>query len=337
MGDPRLRARHLPAAIGLLLGAGADGGEVGTGVRLGEDGGREARTIGNARQEMRLLLGRAVVGDQLARDFRARTEAACTDPPAREFFRDHRHRQLAEAEAAVFFRDAHPEHAKLRHFGNHRIGDQRIIKVPLVGKGRDLLGGKGTEALAHQIERFVPQRLVGTRPVRQQRGKGGAGDSGAALGQKPCDRRIGGQHARLGLAGEGSGAHHFAGAHGQAIGQLAERLAQPDPQGQFFRLTEAPAAGGPRRPVGGRLDCGEGRGGPGIAMHRVLFALHQRRIGRACRSHPLRQLHPHRLAIFARCGDGRARILDPFAHGRRASRAGRAKRTRKNTTPPRRA
>ena len=270
------------------------------------------------------------MGDKFARNFRAGAEATGADPPARQFLRDHRHRQLAHAKPAMAFRNAHAEHAERGHLGDHCVGDQRVGEMPCMRMRRDLFGGEGAEAGSHQIERLVAERLVRSLSLRQQAGKRSAGFSCAAVGKEPRHRRLARQRARLGLAPEGGRPHYLARAHRQPKSELTERLAQPDPQRQFFRVAEPPCRLGPRGPVRGRLDRSESRSGPGKAVDRVLLAFKQRRIRRARGGDPRRQPGPHRFAIAARCPDRGARIDDPFVHGRIASRAAGVRRTRKS-------
>ena len=88
------RAAGLPEID--LAESARDRSEVAPGIRLGEHRSRQTGAIGNPGEVFRLLRGRPVLGDQLARNLRTRAKAPGANPPARQFFRYHRHRQLAQ-------------------------------------------------------------------------------------------------------------------------------------------------------------------------------------------------------------------------------------------------
>ena len=112
MGDPGLCPLHLISIAGARC-ARLEGGEVGTGVGLGENGGGQDLAGGDLWEIMRLLFGRAAEADQFCCDFRSGAEGADADIAIRQLFGDHAHRRLAKPKPTLVFRDGKTEHAEI--------------------------------------------------------------------------------------------------------------------------------------------------------------------------------------------------------------------------------
>ena len=177
MRDPGLLAGDL-VGVAVLHRARLERGEVGAGVGLGEDGGRQHLAGRDLRQVLALLLVGAVVEDQLAGDLRAGAERADADVAARQLLRHDAHALLAEPEAAVLLRQRQAEHAELGHLGDDLERDVLVLQVPLVRVRHDL----GLRELAHLlVDRGV--RLVEAGVAEG----GGAGLGGDELGKPRLD------------------------------------------------------------------------------------------------------------------------------------------------------
>src|SRR6516165_3121131 len=151
MSDPGLGAVNA-VDIAVAYRAGLQAGEVGAGIRLGKDGGRQYRAGRDCRQPARLLRVGATEADQLAGDFRAGAERADPDISARQLFGDDAHRRLAEPEPAMFFGDRHPEDADASELFDDRQRDQLVAAMPLLSKWRDLPLAEAAHLIANHFE-----------------------------------------------------------------------------------------------------------------------------------------------------------------------------------------
>ncbi len=177
MGDPRLGAVDLVDAA-LAHGTRPQAAEIGAGIGLGEDGGRQDLARGDARQVFLLLLRRAAEADELGGDLGAGAERTDADIGARQLLRDDAHGELAETEAAGALGHGEAEHAERRHLLDHGERDQLVLEMPVMSEGRDALGAEAPELVAHHVERLLAKRemaeIAAVERILQQLGEPGA-------------------------------------------------------------------------------------------------------------------------------------------------------------------
>ncbi len=217
--------------LAVAFRAGAQRGEVGAGLRLGEDRGRNDLAGGDPGQIVRLLILGAGEADELAGDLSPRPQRADPDIAARELFGDDAHRRLAEAEAAVALRHRHAEDAEPGEVADDGIRYQRVARMP-VGRGiDDVLRHIAPELRADRAGGLV-QAVVQEGALRPRSAQP-VDQNTARLGRRALrdDRRDGrgGQEGRgLGLRAEMHRAHDLVLAHGDAVGELQGVLRPAD-------------------------------------------------------------------------------------------------------------
>jgi len=251
--------------------------QVGAGVGLGERCGRDDLAAGEPGQQRALLLVGAVERDQLAGDLGAGAERTQADVTARELLRDHAHRGLAQARAAELLGDREAEHAELGKLAQHRVRDQVVGQVPLMG-GFGMVVGVAGELLADLDQRRVVERGIAVAAGRLALGEQGCDAGTHRTREAPCaqqrHRRVGLERAAQCAVGvERVDAKDLALAHRQPAGQLREVLAERRLEHQGLELAELAARLEPASPAQHlvqRLAIG---GGPGKAVRTGLFAL----------------------------------------------------------------
>ncbi len=154
MGDPGLVAGD-PVVIAILHGPRAQAAEVRSGIGFGKDRRGQDFGAGEFRQPVGLLRVGATAEDQLGGNLAPGAKGADADITAAEFFGDHDHRRLGQAETAMFLGDGQAEDT---HFGQlfddlHR--DKLILEVPVMGMRLDLVDRETTELLADHLKLFV--------------------------------------------------------------------------------------------------------------------------------------------------------------------------------------
>ena len=218
MGDPGLVADDL-VDVALARRAGAQTGEVGAIVRLGEDGGGQDFAGRDLGQIFLLLLLRAADEDQFAGDLRARAERADADVGARQLLGDDAHGDLAHAGAAIFLGNGEAEHAHLGKAGDDLERDVVVLQMPFMGMGRHIVGGEFVHLAADGLQRLVEaggaDRLGGAIMV-DQLGEAGAVGRCVAGRDEAVDLRnaaggdVGGRQAEIREADELALAHRNA-------------------------------------------------------------------------------------------------------------------------------
>ena len=154
MGDPGLGAVD-DVVVAVAHRAGAQGREVGAGVGLGEDRGRQDLAARDLGQVFLLLRLGAADQDQFGGDLRAGAERADADIAARQFLRHDAHRDLAEPHAAVILGDGEAEHAHRAQTRDHLERDVGVGAVPVLGMRDDLGVGEAAHLAADRLERLV--------------------------------------------------------------------------------------------------------------------------------------------------------------------------------------
>ncbi len=215
--------------------------EVGAGVRLGEDGGREDLAGGDTGQPSFLLRLGAAAEDQLGRDLGAGAEAADADIAAAELLGDDAHRQLGQAVAAMRLGDGQAEYAELGHLGDHLHRDQLVVQVPAVRVRLHALHRKAAELLAdhlHLVARAGRADGDGAGIALHQLGEAGPRGLRVALLRQPHDRVVHEGALRVLRQAQVLRAQHLPLAHRQAAVELPEVLAECDLQDQRLGLAE---------------------------------------------------------------------------------------------------
>jgi hypothetical protein len=241
VGDPGLVAEDL-VDVALAGGPRLQGGEVGAGVRLGEDRGRQHLAGGDPRQPGRLLLVGAAAEDELGGDLRAGAERADADIGARQLLGDDAHRFLAEAETAELLRDRQAEHAELGHLRDDLERDVAVREVPLVRVRDDLGFREAAHLAAHRLERLVEARVADGRGAVALADRGDERRPvlrGVAAGDEPLDRRGPGGGGSLGGKPQVGRPDELVLAHRQAAERLGEVFAEADLEDQRLGLAEA--------------------------------------------------------------------------------------------------
>ncbi len=168
MGDPGLVAGDA-IDIADLLGARPEGGEIGAGVGLGEDGGGDDLAGGEPGQPAALLLVGAGGEDELARDLAAGAERADGDPAARQLLRDDAHGFLAEAHAAMLLRQGQREDAEAGELLDQLERHIGIGAVPFMGLGGDAVLDEAAHLAADLVERVVETAIAEGRGALRAR------------------------------------------------------------------------------------------------------------------------------------------------------------------------
>ena len=290
MGDPGLVPGDHPG-VPLTHRPRAQRAEVGAGVGLGEDRRRQDLGRRDPRQPFLLLRLGAAAEDQLRRDLRARPERADADVAARQFLRDHAHRRLRHAGAAVLLGDGQAEDPEPPHLLDDRQRDQLVLQVPLVGEGHDLVVGEAPELVAdHLVVLVEPGRPeAGTALGRHhQRNETRPGAVAVAAGDQRLD---GGRAQRRGRGADVGRADDLELRHRNAARKLRQVLAEGDLEDQ--RLDLAEGAGrleppGPPRHLLQRLGIGRH---PREPVRRRLLGLQRLARDLAAAGHPRGDRH----------------------------------------------
>jgi hypothetical protein len=275
MGDPGLVAVDL-VDVALPHRPRLERRKIGAGIGLGEHGGRQHFARGEFGQPLALLFLGAGADDQLSGDFGARAERADPDIAAREFLGHHAHRFLAEAEAAILFRDGEAEHAELGHLRQDIERDIAVGAVPLVRLRHHLAVGELAHLIANRRQRLVETAVAdGGTMMRSHQ----LDQARAALnipGRVQVPKRPGQPRGDgVGREPDVGGTHDFALTHGNAALDLGEILADPELDEQLLGLSKTAAGVHPlriRRELPYRLDISRE---PGEAMGRALLAVEQ--------------------------------------------------------------
>ena len=296
VGDPGLVAVDL-IRVALEHGAGAQAGQVRTGVGFGKDRRRQQLARRDARQVLLLLRLGAAGADQLGRDLGTRAERADADIAARQFLGDDAHGELAHAQPTPLLGDGQAEDAEIGHLLHHRQRDQLVAQVPAMGVRRHFGIDETAELTAHLVERLViqPERAeaAGVETVRNE-----LGDAAAHRRRVAGDQlRDGGRLERRTVEPEIARPHDLDLADGDAALELGEIFAIGRLQDQTFEFA-ARARFGPAPHLAQRRHIGRD---PGKAVRGELLTLQQLRIDLALRRHH----RPHRFAHSGLMAAGR--------------------------------
>jgi hypothetical protein len=250
--------------------------EIGAGIGLGEHGGRQHFARGELRQPFALLFLGAGADDQFGGDLGARAERANPDITARELLGHHAHGFLAEAQAAILFRDGEAEHAEVGHLREDLERDIAVGAVPLVRLRRDLAVGELAHLIADRrqglVETTVADRGAMMRPHQLDQACAALDiASSVQFSHRPRQPR----GDRLTREPDVGGPHDFALTHGNAALNLGEVFTDADLDEQFLGLAETAAGMHPLgigRELAHRLHIGRE---PGKTMGGALLAVEQ--------------------------------------------------------------
>lgn len=153
-GIPRVRDPHLRAVqdvvVALAIGRRPDRLQIAAGVRLGQRESASPLRRGQRRQVPELLIGRAVVPDDVADDEVRSEHARDAHPPAREFLEDRRVQRRREIRSAVLRGNVDAEQPQRLHALDERV---RVL-VPVFERrrgGDDLAVDEFGDGLDHEV------------------------------------------------------------------------------------------------------------------------------------------------------------------------------------------
>ena len=289
MGDPGLVSVD-DVAVVLAHRAGPQGSEVGAGVGLGEDGGRQDRSARDARKVFLFLRLRSADQDEFGCDLGACAERADPDIAARQFLGNDAHGDLAEPHAAKALGDCEAEDAEIREARDHLERDVGVGAMPVLRVGDDLRVGEATHLAADRLERLVEagvaDRAVGG--VADELGERGAVCRRIAAADQRLDRRRLAERPHLAVRkAEVGQPDDLALIHRQAAEDLGEVLAEADAGQKLLGPAEAALLVHPPRISRELADGFDISRKPGEAVDGVLLSLDPLGAELAVGKHPL--------------------------------------------------